>query len=85
MKLRQSFNKEYTYFILKIKVSEEGVAIYAHNPIGFYRVAQTLHKALHIVNEGGAETNGERDAKNHLVRQRLLCMAATFRSADWQT
>ena len=78
MKLRQSFNKENTYFILKIKVSEEGVAIYAHNPIGFYRVAQTLHKALHIVNEGGAETNGERDAKNHLVRQRLLCLTAIF-------
>ena len=35
----------------KIKVGAEGIAIYAHNPIGFYRAAQTLRKALPIVNE----------------------------------
>lgn len=35
----------------KIKVGAEGIAIYAHNPIGFYRAAQTLRKALPIVKE----------------------------------
>lgn len=39
----------------KIKVGAEGIAIYAHNPIGFYRAAQTLRKALPIVKEGAED------------------------------
>ena len=45
--------KEQQQEAYKIKVGENGIAIYAHNPIGFFRAAQTLRKALPIVKQGG--------------------------------
>jgi hexosaminidase len=44
--------KEQQQEAYKIKVSENGISIYAHNPIGFFRAAQTLRKALPIVKQG---------------------------------
>ncbi len=45
--------KEQQQEAYKIKVGENGISIYAHNPIGFFRAAQTLRKALPIVKQGG--------------------------------
>ena len=44
--------KEQQQEAYKIKVGENGISIYAHNPIGFFRAAQTLRKALPIVKQG---------------------------------